>query len=542
MWLDEKNNEDPYNRTQSQPGGPSVGTGGGTTQTGGTTSNPSTTNPIQPNTPSQAFGTVQDYLGANKQQGEQLGQQFTNSLAKSATNEKQAIDTAAGQTSQDITAGSTPFNANLVNKAVTDPTKVTGNPDDLNSFLKQWNASYTGPSSFENSANYAPATAAVSEAATKQTEAGTTGGQQQLLQDEFGVYGQGNKGLDQNLIQNSGSNPAIQAQAKQFGTLPDYLKNAAAPINTQANKAAADTAATQSQTEGAFTNVLTDFQKKINDETAANRATAQANYTAAENAALNPIETKLQQNYGITPDIASQRTFNPNVDITPENAASAQDYADAAAYQQLTGKDFTGVLNPNNVTQAGQWASPTLTAGIPAIQKYLQSMYDAKLSQKTLPTPGAPVIPGSVSSTIPATPTTPVTIPSAPVTGTINTPIITPGQPVTPSTPTTPVSVTAPKPIGGYVSTQPLPTELPTISKPVVEPPLVSTPISQPAKAKVDAQNQIDFLTKRMATLPAHSGERGVDQDQIANLKKQYNLATGGVVKKNLRDYFKEVK
>lgn len=404
MWLDEKNPEDPYNRTaQSAPaGGPSVGTGGGTTQPGGTASNPSTVNPIQPTAPAQTFGTVQDYLGANKQQGEQLGQQFTNSLAKSATNEKQTIDTAAGQTSQDIMAGTTPFNADLVNKAASDPTKVTGNPNDLNSFLKQWNASYTGPSSFENSANYAPATAAVTEAATKQTEAGTTGGQQQLLQDEFGVYGQGNKGLDQNLIQNSAANPAIQAQTKQFGALPDYLKNAATPINAQATKAAADTAATQAQTQGAFANTLSNFQTGLNtrvsvaqdkakqvlakygtDLTNADPTTIQADLTASgvDAATTKSIIDSLnaeKNDYGVTPTIDKSYLGNPAVDVNSETVATPEDYAKAAAYQQLTGKDFSGVLNPADVAKAGTATGSNPTINGTGLQTYLKQGIDIK--------------------------------------------------------------------------------------------------------------------------------------------------------------------
>lgn len=509
MWLDEKNPEDPYNRSQSQPNNLSVGTGGGVTQSSGTTSNPSTTNPIQPTAPAQSFGTVQDYLGANKQQGEQLGQQFTGSLAKSATNEKQAIDTAAGQTSQDITAGSTPFNADLINKASTDPTKITGNPDDLNSFLKQWNASYTGPSSFENSANYAPATTAVTEAATKQAEAGTTGGQQQLLQDEFGVYGQGNKGLDQNLIQNSSANPAIQAQAKQFGTLPDYLKNAAAPVNAQATKAAADTAATQAQTQGAFANTLTDFQKQLNDKVAADRAAAITDYANITNGALNPASA-----------------------ITSTNVATPQDYANAAAYQQLTGKDFSGILNPANANQAGTWG-----------QQYANAPTTPE-GAKNLGLGGSQILP---IGTLPSDRTNSLLAERDAIDKGLTDPAQRAANDAAYAKEIEAIGGTVTPP-SVYIAPPSLPAYLtPAPPSAVVEPPLaptppVSAPLSQATKLKTDAKNQIDLLTKRMATLPAHSGERGMDEDQITKLKKQYSLAGGGIVKRDLKDYLKEVK
>ena len=403
MWVEEENNQDPYGRTNPTAGTPTVGAGGGvasapTTQAGtsGTTSNPSTQNPTQSNAPTQTFGTVQDYLKGNQQQGEALGQQFTGNLASNQTNEKSAIDTAAKQTQSDINSGTTNYDAGLVNQAVSDPTKITGNPDQLSSFLKQWNAAYTGPSSFEASTNYAPAQAASSEAQNFGTEESTTGGQQQILHDQFGVYGQGNQGLDQAVLQNSSYFPKVQQQASDFQTIPTYLSNAAAPLDTAATNAAANTAAAQTQTRQAFANMPTSFQSQINAEVAAKRSQDQAtasNYQAAlasgdaqkvnqaltemapgnANGSISQYLGALNQSYGVNPDLTNYYTFNPATDVTAANVATPQEYAKAAAYQQLTGQDYSGILNPANAAQAGTTASPNSGVNVANLTSYLKN-------------------------------------------------------------------------------------------------------------------------------------------------------------------------
>lgn len=387
MWVDDKNPEDPYNRLSNKtPGAPSVGAGGGAAQPGGTTSNPSTQNPVAPQQPTQSFATVQDYIGANKSQGDALGQQFTDKLAGNLTNEKNTIDTSADQANNEITAGKTNYDPNIVSEAVSSPTTVANDPNKLNSFLGQWNAAYTGPQSFESSDAYTPATGAVTEAQTKQAEAKTTGGQQQLLHDNFGVYGQGNQGLDQTLLQNSNAYPTVESQAKEFGTIPDYLSGKAQSVDTAATKAATDTAAAKQQTQGAFANNLTNFQNTINGKVTAAQTAAQtsadkvksdlaAGNTQAivadlKNANLPPdqiasIQSYLHNyhlDYGTSPDASSTYTFNPATDITAANVASPEDYANAAAYGKLTGTDYSGVLNPTDAAKAG--TAPQASTGL----------------------------------------------------------------------------------------------------------------------------------------------------------------------------------
>jgi hypothetical protein len=270
MWLENEDPRDPYGRTNPQPTDVSVGAGGGVGATPnghtGTGGNPSTISPVQSNQPNQQFASVQDYLGANKQQGEGLGSKVVQGLDTSYTGEKSAIDTAGQQSKSDVTAGTPTYNPALSNAATTTPAAITGNAGQLQDYLKQWNSTYTGPQSFETSARYTPAATAASEANTKAQELATTGGQQQLLQDQFNVYGQGNKGLDQAILQNSSWYPKLQEQQKQFGTMQDYLTKQSQDVNAAIPQAKVNAAQTQAQTRGDFNKGLADFGKQLEQE------------------------------------------------------------------------------------------------------------------------------------------------------------------------------------------------------------------------------------------------------------------------------------
>jgi hypothetical protein len=204
------------------------------------------------------------------------------------------------------------------------------------------------------------------------------------------VYGQGNKGLDQAIVQHSTAFPALQQTSSQFKSLNDYLGSTAAAINTQVQKATADTAAAKTQTQGAFTGKLSGFQNDLNTRVAAAQksagdvgtkwktdlasgdpATIAADLKVAgvADADIKNLTSYLTSynseygnnatgNYGKSLDLSQAYQFNPNTAITPENVATPEDYAKAQALQKLTGVDYGGVLNPANSANAGTVGSP----------------------------------------------------------------------------------------------------------------------------------------------------------------------------------------
>lgn len=402
MWVPKDNDQDPYNRNNGTPKPVTIGSGaGGSAPIGSgegnqTNGNPSTVNPVN-QIPQQKSATVQDYLGANKAQGNELAGQFKSKLETKAVADKGAIDTSASTIKNQAQAGTTAFNPTVVNAAVKDPTKVANDPAQLQSFLKQWNAAYTGPSTFESSPEYSVAAKAAADAKTKSEQVGEASGRKQILQDEFGVYGQGNKGLDHTLLQNSDEFSGIQDLGKNFASLPDYFTNQAKDVDTATQKGQETTAAAKKNTQDLFSGALTGFQTDLTNRVSSNQKSAgdtvnkikadlatgdlskvqatlnSSNLTPAEKSSIQSYLSTLNATYGVKPDLNNYYIYNPATDISAASTASKDDFAKAAALQKLTGVDYSGVLNPADVSKAGTWNNASSGFQGPSLQTYLKS-------------------------------------------------------------------------------------------------------------------------------------------------------------------------
>src|SRR5260221_2745135 len=284
MYIENPDEEQLKSQSSSSPsvgaggGGVAIGTGG--TSTGG---NPSTISPIQTNPTNQSFATVQDYLKANQPQGEEFGQQFVSTVGQGVGQAKSAIDISSQNAQNEVAAGTVNANPGLISEALKTPALIANDAGKLAEFQKEYNAQYSGPSSFESSDQYAPAASAVNAATQTGTELGSTGGREQILQDTFGVYGQGNKGLDQTLLQNSSAYPNIPPLEKSFQSVQDYLKAASANTNAAATNAAKTTEATKTTATAPFSNSLTNFQNKVNSEVQVSQQHAQTGGSAIQN-------------------------------------------------------------------------------------------------------------------------------------------------------------------------------------------------------------------------------------------------------------------
>lgn len=359
---------------------PAIGSGGGAeiqSSLGGST--PASSGRLSPTTQStpQKFGTIQDYFKGSKQQGERFGEQFTGKLGEAQEQQRGQIGQAATGATQDITAGTIGFDQGLVSTALADPTKVAGDEAQFTKFLEQWNAAYKGPESFEGSTQYSQAAKAAQDAASKATQLGTTGGRQQIIQDEFGVYGRGKKGLDEALLQQSSYFPKVQEQVKGFQTIQDYLQQQSGEVGTAAQKARETTKQTKTATrapfEGTFTKFQTDLTNRVEDarqkakdvgvdiqkvlQTGGSNEVynqlIQAGIPVADANKIRNDLTILNREYQQSPDLRRYYESNPNIQILPSNIATTEDYQRAAAYQNLTGQNYGGILNPANIEQAG---------------------------------------------------------------------------------------------------------------------------------------------------------------------------------------------
>lgn len=363
MWVDKDQKDENSNQETDSLNSPSVGAGGAGTAPikGSETAAVGTASSMSPapEAPGQKFGTIQDYFQASKTQGDKLGQDFTGKLDTAKQANQTAIDQSAMGAEQNIAANTIGADTNLINTAKNDPTKVANDDASYNDFMKQWNASYKGPSSFESTDQYTDAAKAAQAAADKATQASSTGGRQQLLQDEFGVYGAGNKGLDEALIQNSSSFGDVGTKANELNSLQDYLKGKSTEVGTKAAEAKATTDQTKQTAQDALLGdqgAVRQFKTDIDTKTTAERTKAEADQKAladafGKRAALSDIQLQqlglTQEQYqnlinkektaGYT-NLQDYLTFqNPNAQISRETVASQGDQAKDAALAKLTG-------------------------------------------------------------------------------------------------------------------------------------------------------------------------------------------------------------
>lgn len=361
MWIDEQEDEN-LNQPNSL-NSPSVGSGGaGTAPIKGSETaavgTPSSMNPTL-DAPGQKFGTIQDYFKGSKTQGDKLGQEFAGKLDTAKQQQTSAIDQASTGAEQDIASNTIGANTDLINTAKIDPTKVANDESQYNDFMKQWNASYKGPDSFEATDKYTDAAKAAQAAKDKATQAGSVGGRQQLLQDDFGVYGAGNKGLDEALIQQSSSFGDIGTKAQELNSLQDYLKGKSGEVAGKAQEAKATTEQTKKAAQDALLGqegAVRSFKSDVDARTEAARTKAAADQTALATAfgQRQPLTDAQLMQLGVTQQqyqdlIAKEKTAgytnlqdyltfqNPNAQISRETVASQADQDKDAALAKLTG-------------------------------------------------------------------------------------------------------------------------------------------------------------------------------------------------------------
>lgn len=363
MWIDKDQDEENLGQEPDSLNSPSVGAGGGAegptikSSDSAAVGTPSSMSPA-PEAPGQKFGTIQDYFKGSKSQGEKLGQEFTGKLDTAKQQQQGAIDQAATGAKQDIAANTIGFDEGLVSKAASDPTKVAGDEAQFEQFMKQWNAAYTGPQSFEATDKFTDAAKAAQAAKDKATQVESTGGRQQMLQDEFNVYGAGNKGLDEALIQQSSSFGDVGTKAKELSSLQDYLKTQSGDVAAKAQEAKATTEQTKQKAQEALLGekgAVREFKTDVDARTAAERTKAEADQKAlAETFGKRGALTDAQlQTLGLTQQqyqnlIAKEKTAgytnlqdyltfqNPNAQISRESVASKSDQEKDAALAKLT--------------------------------------------------------------------------------------------------------------------------------------------------------------------------------------------------------------
>lgn len=326
----------------------------------------------------QGFASLNQYLGANKDQAPGVANTVASNLGNQYTTLQGNVDSAANQASEAIKGGSTAYDPNLVNSAISNPSQFVADPNNLAAWQKQYSAAYTGPTAFESSEGYGKAADAGNKAQQTYQLGQTGGGYTQLLNQVEKNPTAGKTALDKSLIQyDPNAAGTVQTALNPFKNLQDYLAGKSAEIGQQAAGAATSTADTAKKTQDAATGAESNFEsalgKKLEDTKTANQKEYQDMQANLKGLTVNNGVDTLSK-YGLSPDQAAVFTnlskngvagtsygptdlskyataADPNL-VNPYNVASSDDYANSQALSQLGGAQ-TPYLPASNSGQAG---------------------------------------------------------------------------------------------------------------------------------------------------------------------------------------------
>jgi hypothetical protein len=363
-----------------------------------------------------------DYLKANQDQVQGMANQIAGGLGSQFSGLQSNIDQAGQSFGSQVQGGYTAPNADIVKQAAANPTDFASNPDNVKAFQSQLNDQYTGPTNFESSAPYSNIQEGVTNAVQQAGQLNTYPGLSTYLQNNVEKNATpGQNTLDTTLLQ--GNQPAyqvVQNAAKPFASLSDYLANTAKTQNqgVQSAQTAAQQAAGNAQAQ--FTGpggVVPTFANTLNTGAATAEQQRQAYNQAAGNLYNQdvPVEQAINawsgnqwgggsadqvsnqdvMNLGLTnyqgwdapamtdlfaPVIAANQPVN--TPISAANYSTPDQYAKAAALQQLMGGNLNLPISAATQGQAG--TAPAVPSAPPPsldsiLQQYLPSIGGAEL-------------------------------------------------------------------------------------------------------------------------------------------------------------------
>lgn len=348
---------------------PTTGGGGAGAAPSNITGNPG----AQPSQPGkQGFANLNQYLAANKDQAAGVAGSVASNLNTQYAGLKGDIDTAANQAGEAVKGGSTAYDPNLVNSALSDPTQFVGNPENLANWQKQYSAAYTGPTAFENTAGYGKAATAANKAGQTAQLGTTGGGYTQLLNQVEKNPTAGKTALDKSLIQyDPNASQTVQTALNSFKGIGDYLKGKSIDIGQQATDAAKTTNTASTKTKEALTGATSNLANQVNQQYQTGLANQQTYNQQANDLKkmyqpydelINSYKLATERDFG--DPFESYKKYQPDqLQLTPEQLASKSQFANEAALEQLGGQPLNILSNQNqpnyNTSQTpGQY--PTL--------------------------------------------------------------------------------------------------------------------------------------------------------------------------------------
>lgn len=229
------------------------------------------------------FAELETYLNQNRPAAQQLGSRVAGEITKRGEGARSAITSGGQQFAQDVGKREVQQDVGLLNMLSSDPIGLAKDPDRKAAFERQRNASFSGPSSLEDSDFYSPISSAVGEAKRYGSLSETGGGIAEILggaqQDR--PYSQGAREFDASLaLGDETARGEIGRARSSLSDIDARLGEVSAAARTRAQQGAATTSATQQAAQGALkgavgsSNADLDARLKAARDAAAGRAQA----------------------------------------------------------------------------------------------------------------------------------------------------------------------------------------------------------------------------------------------------------------------------
>lgn len=330
--------------------------------------------PQTKNQQNNGWTNVQDYLTANADQSEQLGNQISSNVSNQAQAAENDVNNASTDFTNQVNAGIVQANPTSINQDLTDAQNLkagqTYSNSDLNDYQTQANANYKGPTDFTTDSQYGQAKNALTNASQSLSQLGSEAGRDVLLQNQYGNasptgYNQGESNLDQLLLEGNPVNQtAMQNVRNQYAGINSILENATNQQNAAAQAAVVTDQATAAAAHAALANANTTFQGNVNT----GFTQAQQNSTAAYNQAVADLASGNLTAADISTmglgGVTNLYNANPSQYLTQGEAptlfesATPDQYAQAGALAQLAGQSDSSFLPSAYASQSGNIPNP----------------------------------------------------------------------------------------------------------------------------------------------------------------------------------------
>lgn len=362
-----------------------VEAGAGSTGTGG-----------RPDSAGGQFASLNKYLDANTGRAEPLAGKLTAKIGEQYQGLDAAGQQAISKIGGQVSASKSYADANkTISEATADPVSFTTNPNRTAGFQDLLRASYTGPLSAESTNEFAGQQTAINDAIAKgQNTVQTEAGRSTLIKEASAKPTTGVAALNSAILSQSPEALAsVENAYKPFSNLMTNLQTGAADTNKTIAQRQDEAAGAKKASSEALTSGMSGLNKSIQDKVAAAQknltdqntmvkgdigagnasdatlaalgltrekwnALSDAKKAAATSSSVQSNKAQFGANTG-TADInlgEFLKQIDPNT-INAGNAASADDYARAQAFQSLLGNLNLQapelLINPNAKDQAG---------------------------------------------------------------------------------------------------------------------------------------------------------------------------------------------